>query len=175
MGEATGQAGDVVLDREGRHGPGVAGKGAHAQGVVLPQLGVVTRGVEQDQGRCRSRLLVGEGHRTGRNLGGVLLQVTDLDLPGGGGGLVEIHVGLLVSLEGELLLGRGGRLGRSRKRLLGRVGVIGLGPAGRVGRGGLGSDRRLRVGGGCGLSRADGGDGAAQAHRNGGQRTAAAS
>ena len=175
VGEATGQAGDVVLDREGRHGPGVAGQGAHAQGVVLPQLGVVTGGVEQDQGRCRPRLLVGEAHRSDRNLGRVLLQVADLDLSCGGRGLVEIHVGLLVALEGELLLGRGGRLGRSRKRVLGRVGVIGLGPAGRLGCGGLDCGRHLRAGGGCGLSGADCGDGAAQAHRDGGQRTAAAS
>ena len=133
----------------------MAGQGAHAQGVVLPQLGVVTGGVEQDQGRCRSRLLVGEGHRTGRYIGRILFEVTDLDLSCGGSGLVEINVGLLVTPEGKLFLGRRGWFRRSRQRVLGRVGVIGLCSTGRLGRCGLGRDRNLRAGGGNGLGGAD--------------------
>ena len=182
IGEAAGQAGHVVLDGKGRHGSRVTGQGSHAQGVVLPQLGVVAGRVEQDQGRGRSRLLIGEADGPGRQFRGVLGQVAQPDLTRGGRGLVQVDVGPLIALEGQLLLGRGAGLGRSRKGLLGRVGVVSringlvLSAADRFRHDRLAHDRGLGDGRlGRGLGRTDGGDGGAQAHRDDGQRAAASS
>ena len=130
------EAGNIVVHRQGCHGPAVRGEHAGLQRVVLAEPAPFAPGVEHDQGIGRAVDLAGEAAGTSGRLGRLCSQVPRL-CGGAGliGRLIEVHLRVRIESErqGLLLSGVGSRYSDS-----GRIGDI----AGEI----CGCRRRRRLG-----------------------------